>query len=366
MLSVRNSHYQMKEVRGENPCCGIGGMDMELMHGVNLGGWMSQCVYEEDHYDTFISKQDIAQIAKSGFDHVRLPVDYPVLEEEDGTYRKSGFDRLYKVIDWCMEYKLNIILDLHRTYGYDFNDAGDKEKNSLFNNQDAKDRFVNLWIEIAKHFFGYKNIAFELLNEVVEEDCIDEWNALIHRTVGEIRKIAPLTPIIYGGVQWNSARTMQYLGAPIDENIIYTFHFYEPLIFTHQKAYWVKNMDPEADVHYPAKKADYIEQCIALGDQGIPLVQNPREKVDIDWLEEVMSDAITTADRYGVQLYCGEYGVIDRAPLEDTLNWFRDTTSLFRKYKIGSAVWSWKEMDFGLTEPHYDDLRDEIIREITR
>ena len=140
MLSVRNSHYQMKEVRGENPCCGIGGIDMELMHGVNLGGWMSQCVYEEDHYDTFISKQDIAQIAKSGFDHVRLPVDYPVLEEEDGTYRKSGFDRLYKVIDWCMEYKLNIILDLHRTYGYDFNDAGDKEKNSLFNNQDAKVR----------------------------------------------------------------------------------------------------------------------------------------------------------------------------------------------------------------------------------
>ena len=109
MLSVRNSHYQMKEVRGENPCCGIGGIDMELMHGVNLGGWMSQCVYEEDHYDTFISKQDIAQIAKSGFDHVRLPVDDPVLEEEDGTYRKSGFDRLYKVIDWCMEYKLNII-----------------------------------------------------------------------------------------------------------------------------------------------------------------------------------------------------------------------------------------------------------------
>ena len=35
------------------------------------------------------------------------------------------------------------------------------------------------------------------------------------------------------------------LEKPEFDNVIYTFHFYEPIIFTHQKAYWVKNMDME-------------------------------------------------------------------------------------------------------------------------
>ena len=33
-------------------------------HGVNLGGWLSQCVsYEKEHFDTFILEEDIKRIA---------------------------------------------------------------------------------------------------------------------------------------------------------------------------------------------------------------------------------------------------------------------------------------------------------------
>jgi aryl-phospho-beta-D-glucosidase BglC (GH1 family) len=51
--------------------------------GINLGGWLSQCVsYEKEHFDNFIQEDDIKLIKSWGFDHVRLPVDYDVIEDK--------------------------------------------------------------------------------------------------------------------------------------------------------------------------------------------------------------------------------------------------------------------------------------------
>ena len=51
--------------------------------GVNLGGWLSQADEKtKEHYDTFIGKEDIKRIASWGCDHVRLPIDYIVIEGE--------------------------------------------------------------------------------------------------------------------------------------------------------------------------------------------------------------------------------------------------------------------------------------------
>ena len=47
--------------------------------GINLGGWLSQCLYEKKHYDTFICEADLKTISLWGLDHVRVPIDYEVL-----------------------------------------------------------------------------------------------------------------------------------------------------------------------------------------------------------------------------------------------------------------------------------------------
>ena len=51
-----------------------------FMHGVNLGGWLSQCDYSNDRLENFIKEEDLAVIASWGLDHVRLPVDYNIFE----------------------------------------------------------------------------------------------------------------------------------------------------------------------------------------------------------------------------------------------------------------------------------------------
>ena len=50
---------------------------------VNLGRWLSQCrMYDHDYFKTFITVGDIEQIAGWGMDHVRLPIDCLILEED--------------------------------------------------------------------------------------------------------------------------------------------------------------------------------------------------------------------------------------------------------------------------------------------
>ena len=132
-----------------------------------------------------------------GFDHVRLAIDYEVLEDEYGRTREEGFAYVTRVVEWCKRQGLNIVLDLHKAYGYDFNNAGDKGKNILFTNKMVQKRFVNLWIKIAEHYANETHVAFELLNEVVEQENAEAWNLLIAETVDAIRRIARDTIIIY-------------------------------------------------------------------------------------------------------------------------------------------------------------------------
>lgn len=335
--------------------------NISLKRGINLGGYLSQCNHTKERYDTFIVESDIETIAGWGLDHVRLPIDYEVFEDEAGNERPAGYQYVKNVIEWSKKNGLNIVLDLHKAYGYDFNDAGNSEKNNLFTSEPLQERFINLWKKIAKSYCAYDHVVFELLNEVVEEENADLWNALIKKSVAAIREITKDTPIIYGGIQWNSAKTLKYLEKPNDENIIFTFHFYEPILFTHQKAFWMPLMDKEKDIFYPKTMEYFVEESKVLGYQGAAVGSVNAKTMGPEFMELMILEAIDAAQKAGVELYCGEFGVIDQAPVEDTLRWFKDVDEVFRKHNINCAVWSYKEMDFGLIDEHYKDIKDDII-----
>ena len=339
---------------------------MKLYRGINFGGWLSQCDHTKKRYDTFVCKADVARVAGWGFDHIRLPFDYNVIEDERGNDKPDGYAYLDNMAAWCMEYKLDLVLDLHKAAGYDFNDAGSNEKNTLFNNKALQKRFVGLWEKVASRYGSMNHIAFELLNEVVEAEAAAPWNSLIAEAVRAIRKYAEKNVIIYGGIQWNSARTLKLLDKPADENIIFTFHFYEPLIFTHQKAPWVPNMPMDKVIHYPETMAYFIEQSKVLGYKGQDVTDGDGKDMGDALIRDMVREAKTVADKAGAKLYCGEFGVIDRAPPSDSLNWFKDVLSIFGDNHIGCALWSYKEMDFGLIDAHYDSIRDDFIALYTK
>ena len=86
--------------------------------GVNFGGWLSQCSYKKEHLDTFIQENDFKTAASWGIDHVRVPFDYNIIENTDGTFNEDGFGYLDKSVEYSKKYGLNLILDLHKTAGF--------------------------------------------------------------------------------------------------------------------------------------------------------------------------------------------------------------------------------------------------------
>lgn len=333
--------------------------------GVNLGGWLSQCVsYEKEHFDTFILEEDIAQIASWGVDHVRLPIDYTIIEEEDGTPKEDGFAYVANCISWCKKYGLHILLDLHKTYGYSFDplDHGDLE--AFFHDDALQARFLKTWCEIANRFGKESEmVAFELLNEVVSSNVVEEWNAIIKKAVETIREIAPDTYIVFGGVCYNNVTSVPLLIEPFADKLVYNFHCYDPFVFTHQKAYWVDNMPKDFEMAYPDTVEAYcekskifsIESTKAIYEAGITMM-GP------DFFEYIFAPAIKTAEERDVALYCGEYGVIDQAPVQDSLRWLQDINSVFVKHGIGRALWNYKNKDFGIVDPHYAEVKDEMVK----
>ena len=311
--------------------------ELGFTRGVNLGGWMSQCDYSEERLNGFIREEDFARIAEWGLDHVRLPVDYNVLEEPAGdAWRADGFDRINRAAEWCRKNGLNLVIDLHKTAGFSFD--ADEQETGFFSSERYQERFYRLWEQIASRCAGSPDhIAFELLNEVTDPAFMDTWNRVADTCIRRIRAIAPKHLILVGGYHNNSAHAVPALNPPADDRVIYNFHCYEPLRFTHQGAPWV----PEMDTAFR----------LSFDEAAIPE----------DYFDKLFAPALEAARKNGAELYCGEYGVIDRAAPEDTVKWFRMIHDTFERYGISRCAWSYREMDFGLSDPRMDGVRAELL-----
>ena len=306
--------------------------------GINFGGWLSQCNYEKKHLDTFITENDFKTAASWGIDHIRVPFDYNILENSDGSFNEEGFAYLTMAVNACKANGLNLILDLHKTAGFSFDYYGESES-GFFDSEEYQERFYRLWEEMARRYGSLTpNVAFELLNEVTDECFIDAWNRIVKVCIGRIRKIAPDILILVGSYHNNSADTVQFLDEPFDENVIYNMHCYEPLKFTHQGAYWTDAIIPEERMAF--------EESITSEE----------------YFEELFSTAIAKAEKHGTGLYCGEYGCIDVVSPEDTVKWYKTINSVFEKHGIGRAAWNYKAMDFGLSDARLDNVRNELLK----
>ena len=338
-----------------------------FMHGVNLGGWFSQCDYSQDRYNNFIKENDIKTISEWGLDHVRLPVDYNLFQTADQQWIEEGFERITKALEWCKKYNLNMILDLHKTAGFSF-DKHEKET-GFFDSPEYQERFYKIWEELARrytHFFDGTNneICFELLNEVTDQSFCKKWNAIAHTCIERIRAIAPTTKILVGSYWNNSLAAVKDLDPPYDENIVYNFHCYDPLIFTHQGASWLDLMDTKFRMPLKSSYEDYTKYtekyCGMVGNFFNRYDQNAR--LDLAYFENNFAQAIAVAKERGAYLYCGEYGVIENASVEDTVEWYRLISEVYNKYGIGRAAWSYKQMDFGLSDARLDGVRSELVK----
>lgn len=200
---------------------------------------------------------DYKRIKNMGFNCVRFYINYGLFEEDSSPYhyKESGFQWLDKNIAAARTYGIYLVLNMHYPQGgYQSTGNGD----ALWTNSSNRARLTALWKAIADR---YKNeeyiLGYGLVNEPVvpANTSVDQWTTLSQNIINAIRQVDPYHLIFVERINWlksNVSATQAqkdnlYFPLNLNDpgpgtNIVYEFHMYSPLAFTHQNASWVSSL----------------------------------------------------------------------------------------------------------------------------
>jgi len=326
-------------------------MTASRMRGLNFGGWLSQidAIEEKDpekfpgidvHMETFIGNGDFANVKKWGFDHVRIPVDSYLFFDDDEKPIESRIKNLDRAVQLSKDNGLKLMIDLHECPGHDFADSTKSPVQKLFADETYINKAKKIWAYIAERYGSESHVLFESLNEPVAPTA-EIWNKVKDQLCGEIRKFAPKSTIVTGSNMWNWPSTFGQLTPFEDDNVIYSVHFYEPLLFTHQFAPWMSN-EPEIQIArtYPSDYGPGFTR-----KYGLVLSKG---KWDRNRFMEEMEPVNAFRKKYNAAIICNEFGVYTPVELNAQLAWYNDLLSVLKEMEIGFSYWNYKNLDFGI------------------
>lgn len=242
----------------------------------------------------YITKEDIHYLKTTGLNSIRVPFNYRLFTNEsymgdnDST---RGFIYLDKVIQWCKQEGLYVLLDMHCApggqtgdniddgYGYPF----------LFESEGSQQLATNIWRKIAQHYSQETTVlGYDLLNEPIahyfNKEKLNPLLEPVYKTLtAAIRTVDKNHLLFLGGAQWDS--DFKPFGAPFDSKLVYTFH-----------KYWTATT------------------------------------------KDVIQNYIDFRDKYNVPIYCGETG-------ENNDNWVMKFRQTLEENNIGWHYWPYKKMD---------------------
>ena len=242
--------------------------------------------------NNYITREDIAYIKQTGMNSLRLPFHYKLFTDEDYMGLPSGqdgFEIVDRLLDWCRDEGLYVILDMHDapggqtgsniddSYGYPY----------LFENEESQQLCCDIWQQIAKRYANDTIIlGYDLLNEPISTE-FPQLNHYLEpfykRCVAAIREEDKNHIIMLGGAQWNSNFGI-FTDWKFDNRLMYTCH-----------RYWCDTLQ--------ANIQDYVDF---------------REKVNLP-------------------IYMGETG-------ENSDEWVAAWTRLMERNNIGWHYWPYKKM----------------------
>ncbi len=315
-----------------------------LRHGINTSMWFSQANdYSEHRLQTFTTPDDIALIAQMGFDHCRLSIDGDQLmtwfyTERDAHHSTGFMDELDRVVKTMLDDHLSVIIDVHPTSQF---------KSELFQGSGGVGNFVDLWRALAQHFAATdpEHVFFEIMNEPEQSDPY-RWQGIQAQVVQAIRQVAPHNTIIASGAHWSGLSDLLVLEPLHDDNVIYTFHDYEPFAFTHQGATWANaEVRPERGIPYPSTPeniAPKLDQEPTLAGQYF-LDEYGENRWDAARVENSIEFAAKWSALHHAPVYCGEFGVFENyAPPQARAQWLHDMRVALEKNHIGWAMWDYQ------------------------
>jgi endoglucanase len=332
---------------------------MEL--GMNLtyldNWWLGS---KEKNYSDFVKMSEVKKrqkmfrdIARAGFRTIRLPMTFGAWASLTTPFKwenSQGPETADLFVKWAKENDLNAIIDLHHS-----------EYDGSIKGSATTERLLWLWSEIASR---YKNtdperVFFEIRNEPHDVNA-REWRDQAEEIIRAIRKIAPDHTLIVGFHDWNS-RTAMLESKPFqDPNIIYTFHYYHPFLFTHQGATWSsEGLAETRNIPFPAiKDQKLIVPSTAKGKWTGQLFESYLEDANAERMFRDLNEAKQWSDKHRVPIFVGEFGSYGKYASEDSRCRHAEAAySALGKLRLPSAWWEW-DAGFNMLKPGTGELSE--------
>jgi hypothetical protein len=356
---------------------------IRLWRGMNLWPWFSltrEFAAPRTDYDwppyqadrAVPTSRDLAALRAAGIDFVRLPVDPGPLLAFSGERRERLIRDVIAAIELANENALSVVLNLHvneATHHFNSRNLLGGPNAPLF------PRYLALVHELATRLsrLDPARVAFEPVNEPPQGCGAADWSRVQAELLQAARLAAPRLTLVASGACGGMIAGLEALDPALlpDANIIYTFHFYEPYVFSHQGAPW---MSSEPMYRYlnavpwpgsagtrqrtfdavatrmaadtttpPAQKHEVAATITRALDQYFDA--NP----DRRFIEKYFARVTAWADRHGVdrsRILLGEFGALrsdDRyvaAPAPDRARYVRDVREVCEAAGMPWAFWN--------------------------
>ncbi|GJQ62354.1 MAG: hypothetical protein SCALA702_14070 [Melioribacteraceae bacterium] len=321
--------------------------EVPFSRGVNLSGWLQTSSPYQIHFSKY-TKEDFENIKSLGCDVIRLPIRLNDMTTGAPDYELDPLFVYFldKIVEWAEEVDIHLILDNH-TFDVD-----------IPTSPDIGDVLVPVWRNVADRYKNsYSKIYYEILNEPHGiDDAI--WGEIQGEVIDAIREVDTTHYIVVGPAGWNSFHNLQYMPEYEDDKLIYTFHFYDPFLFTHQGASWTDpSLEPIGGVPFPYN-ANNMPECppSLLGTWVEGELQNYQNSGTTLNVVQLILKAVQFGNQRNVPLFCGEFGVyIPESNNVDRVYWYEKVKDYFENYNIAWTTWDYQG-GFGLFEKGTNEL----------
>lgn len=317
---------------------------------------------------------ELADLRKAGFDTIRLPVDPAPFIVFKGERREEVYRILFAALARIHGAGLNAVVDLHPNSRHP---AWGQHAVIATPDAPAFVAYKNVITEFARRLdkLDPDRVALELINEPrIKCKGADQarWQGIAKELVGSARAGSKRLALVITGACVSSLEGLLALDpkALNDNNLIYTFHFYDPFTFTHQGASFIPWPDKYLDqVPWPASKRP-IEEPIALIPERVGsakgLDDSARQRAaagaranlqkyynsgaGADVIENRFSQVAAWAREHGIpanRVFIGEFGVLRKnadgpgARCEDRMRWLHDIRAAADKFGFSWAYFNY-------------------------
>lgn len=312
--------------------------------------------------------EDFATMRALGFNHVRLTIEPTLILDETQANRlnAAGLADITNVVNSAIAAGLVVLIDLHSYLAFEHPQNVNRRLE-----QDVAFRsvFAEFWQALATHFSSFDPdfVFLEILNEPVFVPDVSQWLPIQAQLAAAIRVGAPNHTIVATAANYSQVDALVQLSPLPDPNVIYGFHFYEPMVFTHQAAEWLPPTFADiTNLPYPSTPTLVLDAIAAATTQMAKdwIAYYGQERWNVVKIQTRLNLAVQWAKTHGVPLLCSEFGVYDLvAPPASRYLWTKDVRLGLEANRVAWSMWHW-DRGFGLIKRENNQIQ--VDRDLSR